>query len=211
MAMSEIAEPKDVKRADPQHPVHELIRARWSPRAFAGTPVPPDVLRSILEAARWAPSSFNEQPWRFIVATKGDEEAYEKLLHCFNEKNRTWARLAPVLMISVAKRHFSKNEKPNRHAWHDVGHAVANLTLQALVHGVYVHQMAGILPDVIRETYAIPEEFEPVAGLALGYLGDPEDLPEERQASEFARRSRRSLEEMVFSGSWGEAPSLLLD
>jgi nitroreductase len=165
---------------------------------------------ALFEAARWAPSCFNEQPWSFIVATREDPAEYERILACLVESNIRWARQAPVLMISVAKLNFSYNDKPNRHAFHDVGLAVENLIVQAGVLGLYVHQMAGFHRDRARETYAIPETHAPVTGIALGYLGDAEKLPEDLREREQARRERNPLERFVFSGTWNQTSSLLM-
>lgn len=198
-----------VKHARPDHDVLDVIRHRWSPRAFADRPVEPGKLRRVLEAARWAPSSYNEQPWRFLVATKDDPAAYDKLLGGLNEYNRSWAKTAPVLMVSVAKTHFSESGKENRHAWHDVGLAAAHLVLQAADLGLYAHQMAGILPEEIRAAYGIPDAFEPVAGFALGYRGDPAQLSEKMKKSETAPRQRRPLAETVFGTAWNETASIV--
>src|SRR2546426_5475838 len=141
------------KLAETQYPIHDLLRKRWSPRAFSSRPVEPDKLRSLWEAARWAPSSYNEQPWSFIVATKEDEAEYARLLSCLVEGNIQWAQHAPVLMVSVARLSFDEDGNPNLHAFHDVGQAVANLIVQATALGLVVHQMAGIFPDKIRELY----------------------------------------------------------
>lgn len=182
-----------------------LIARRWSPRAFDGRAVPPDVMARLFEAARWAPSCFNEQPWRFVVARRADDAAYQRLLGCLVPANQTWAGKAPVLGLSIASLRFEKNGKDNRHAWHDVGLAVAQLTMQAMAEGLFVHQMAGIDADKARETYAIPERFAPVAGLAIGYPGDPASLPDDLRERERAPRSRRALSEIVFAGRFGEA------
>ena len=106
------------KPAQVQYPIHDLLQKRWSPRAFSAQPVESDKLRSLFEAARWAPSSFNEQPWSFIVATKDDQADYDRLLQCLLEGNRAWAKYAPVLMLSVAKLRFEEDGEPNRHAFH---------------------------------------------------------------------------------------------
>src|SRR5256884_3406610 len=123
--------------------------------------VEPEKLRSLFEAARWAPSSFNEQPWSFIVATKQKLEQHARLLSCLVEKNQQWAHLAPVLMVSVAKLKFAKTGEPNRHAFHDVGLAMGNMLVQATAMDLFVHQMAGFSPERVREIYAVPAEFEP--------------------------------------------------
>jgi len=197
------------KSAETQYPIHDLLRRRWSPRAFSDRRVDPAIMRSLLEAARWAPSSYNEQPWSFIVATKDDPVEFGRLLSCLVEGNIQWAQHAPVLMVSVARLSFEDDGKPNRHAFHDVGLAVANLIVQATALGLVVHQMAGILPDKIRKLYGIPEGYEAVAGIALGYPGDPQSLPEGLRKRELAPRERKPLTEFVFSGSWGQTSPLV--
>lgn len=190
------------KTAAADYPILDLIAQRWSTRAFADKPVARETLLTLFEAARWAPSSFNEQPWRFIVAAKEDGNAYDKILACLSESNQEWAKLAPVLMIVVAKSEFTHQERPNRHAWYDVGQAIAILTIQATALGIYVHQMAGFSAEKARETYHIPVGYAPTTAVALGYKGDPAPLPERRQAQEQAPRQRKSLSEIVFAGEW---------
>jgi len=197
------------KLAETRYPIHELLRERWSPRAFADRTVEPEKLRSLLEAARWAPSSFNEQPWSFIVATKEHPGEYERLLSCLVEGNIRWAQHAPVLMLSVAKLAFERNQKPNRHAFHDVGLAVENLVIQATALGLAVHQMAGFHVDKARELFSIPDGHEPVAALVLGFPGDPAGLPEDLRERERAPRTRKPLESFVFSGQWGQLSPLV--
>lgn len=192
------------KQAETSVPIHEILRERWSPRAFDPKPVEPEKLRSLFEAARWAPSSFNAQPWYFIVATKQDATNFDKLLESFVEGNRAWARNAPVVALSVAALNFEHNGAPNRHALHDVGQASANLALQAAALGLQIHQMAGILPEKARELFSIPEGYEAVAGIALGYPGNPESLPENMRQREVSPRVRKPLASFVFSGNWGE-------
>ena len=197
------------KSAETQYPIHDLLRRRWSPRAFSDRRVDPAIMRSLLEAARWAPSSYNEQPWSFIVATKDDPVEFGRLLSCLVEGNIQWAQHAPVLMVSVARLSFEDDGKPNRHAFHDVGLAVANLIVQATALGLVVHQMAGILPDKIRKLYGIPEGYEAVAGIALGYPGDPQSLPEGLRKRELAPRERKPMTEFVFSGRWGQTSPIV--
>lgn len=199
------------KPAETRYPIHELLRRRWSPRSFAARRVEPEVLRSLLEAARWAASSFNEQPWAFLVATQDDPAEFERLLGCLVPGNQAWARQAPVLLLTVARLRFARNDKANRHAFHDVGLAVANLTVEATARGLVVHQMAGIEPEKVRAVYALPEGTEAVTGVALGYAGEPDSLPEKLRAAELAPRTRRPLEEFVFTGSWGRVAPLLKD
>ena len=193
------------RERDAAHPIHDLLRRRWSPRAFSDRPVEREKLLSVLEAARWAPSSNNEQPWHYLVATKNEPEEFARLLACLVERNQSWAKAAPVLMLSVASTLFSRNGKPNGHALHDVGQAVAYLTVQAMALDLYVHQMAGFSVDKARETYALPENSEPVAALALGYLGDPGSLPQDYRQKELVLSTRKPVGEFVFTGLWGRS------
>ncbi|MCB9766219.1 MAG: nitroreductase family protein [Alphaproteobacteria bacterium] len=185
--------------------LHPLLRDRWSPRAFSTQPVDEPVLRRLLEAARWAPSCFNEQPWRLLVATHREPDAHRALLEALMEGNRVWAHRAPVLILTFARQTFSHNDAPNPHAWHDVGLAMAQLTAQASAEGLVVHQMAGIRRDHIVETFAIPEPYVPVTGLAVGHPGDAADLPEPLRERELGPRARRPLSELAFTGAWGAA------
>lgn len=139
------------KQATPDHSIHELLAKRWSPYAFANRPVSHDDLRSLFEAARWAASSYNEQPWRFVVAMKEDSEDFERLLSCLVEGNQAWAKSAPVLVIGCTSLNFERNNQPNTAAVHDLGLASANLTFEAMARGLFVHQMIGILPDRVRK------------------------------------------------------------
>lgn len=197
------------KPADTQYPIHNLLQRRWSPRAFSDQTVELEKLRSLLEAVRWAPSCFNEQPWSFILATKDNPAEHERLLSCLSESNQQWAQDAPVLMLSVAKLAFERNGKANRHAFHDVGLAVENLVIQAIALDLFVHQMASFDLEKARELYGIPEGYEPVAGIALGYLGDPQALPENLYERELAPRIRKPSASFVFSGYWGQTSSLV--
>jgi nitroreductase len=197
------------KLADTTYPIEPLLKQRWSPRAFAERPVEIDKLLSLWEAARWSASCANQQPWYFIVATKEDQAAYARMLSCLRENNQLWASQAPVLMVSVAKLSFDMNGQLNRYAFHDVGLAVANLIVQATALGLYVHQMAGFYPDKVRELYGVPGDFEPVAGIVLGYPGDPATLPEDLRQRELAPRTRKPCESFVFQGAWGETSPLV--
>jgi nitroreductase len=198
------------KPAETSVPVHEIIGNRWSPRAFDSRPVEPEKLKALFEAARWAASSSNAQPWYFIVATKDDPENFKKVLDSFVESNQSWAKNAPALGLSVAQLNFAMpdNKAPNRHAFHDVGQAAANLALQAHSLGLEIHQMAGILPDKAREIFGIPTGFEAVAGMAIGYPGDPSTLPDKLKQRELAERSRKPLDSFVFTGKWGQKAKL---
>jgi len=192
------------KPAETDTPIHDLLRRRWSPRAFADRPVGADKLRSLIEAARWAPSSFNEQPWAYLVAARDNPEEFARLLSVLIEGNIAWAQRAPVLMLSIAKLNFERNGRPNRHAYHDVGLASASLIMQATALGLVAHQMAGFDAGKARELFAIPEGWEPVAAIALGYPGEPESLPERLRSRELEPRTRKPLEEFVFTGRWGQ-------
>jgi nitroreductase len=195
------------KPAPSDFPVHDLIRDRWSPRAFADKPVPPDVLRSIFEAARWAPSSNNEQPWAYIVATKDNKENFDKMLSVLVEFNAQWARSAPVLALAIAKLTFAKNNAPNRNAQYDTGAASALLSVEATAQGLAVHQMAGFDPEKARQVFAIPAGWEPIAALAIGYAGDPASLPPPLKDRELAPRTRKPIAEFVMAGHWEHTAS----
>src|SRR6202034_4427315 len=167
-----------------EYPVHPLIAGRRSVRAFASTPVEQETLASLMEAARWAPSSMNEQPWSFIVARKPNKSDFERLLACLVEFNVQWAQHAPVLLLSTARLTFESTGGLNRHAFHDVGQAIANLTFQAMVSGLVVHQIAGFDVEKARREFSIPQDHEPVAVAAIGYPGSSADLPEKLRQRE---------------------------
>ena len=196
------------KPAPTDYPIEEILRRRWSPRAFSDRNVEAEKLLSLFEAARWAPSSFNEQPWSFIVATKNKPEEHAQLLTCLGEKNQQWAKLAPVLMVSVASLNFEKTGKLNRHAFHDVGLAMGNLLVEATALGLFVHQMAGFSVEKVRETYGVPPDFEPVAAIAVGYPADPEILPEPFREQEMGPRKRKPVGSFVFENKWGKSSQL---
>jgi nitroreductase len=178
--------------------LHPLLRERWSPRAFADRPVDQETLASLLEAARWAPSSYNEQPWSFIVAFRGEPE-FERVLGCLMPGNQAWARSAAVLLLALARTRFARDGKPNRHAFYDLGQAAAHLTFQASSLGLAVHQMAGIDTGRIRAEFRLPEDLEPATAIAIGYPGDPESLPERLREREKQPRQRKTLAEMVYA------------
>lgn len=192
------------KPADAHYPILDLLRRRWSPRAFSERPIEREKLLSLFEAARWSPSSSNEQPWSFIVATKDDRAAHERLFSCLVEGNKIWAGRPPVLMLSVAKLFFDEDRSPNRHAFHDVGQATAYLTVQATALGLAVHQMAGFDVEKAKKDLSIPEGYEPDAMAVIGYPGDPAVLPDRLRQRELAPRQRKPIQEFVFAGRWGE-------
>lgn len=191
--------------AETSQPVHDLIARRWSPYAFSDRSVSQADLRSLFEAARWAPSSYNEQPWSYIVATKENPEEFARLLSCLVEGNQAWAKAAPVLALGCTSLNFKLNGKPNAAAQHDLGLASGNLVLEATSRGLLVHQMIGILPDRARELYQVPADVQPLTGLAIGYEGDINRLPETIRERDKARRGRKPQAEFVFTGKWGMA------
>lgn len=193
-------------KAETAYPVNEWIAGRWSPYAFSERPVGHEALRSIFEAARWAPSSYNEQPWAFLVATRDEEPAFSKVLEVLVEANAAWARHAPVLALGLAHRNFSRNGRPNRHAWHDLGQAAANLSIEAASRGLGVHQMAGIVPEKAEALFKLPEDWEVATAFALGYPAVAAGEILERDA---VRRPRKSLPEFVFGGAFGQAAGWL--
>lgn len=191
------------KPAPSEFSIHELIRNRWSPRSFADKTIPEEVLRSLFEAARWAPSSNNEQPWAYLVATKEDKVNFDKVLGTLVEFNQGWAKNASVLAIAVVKLVFAKNQAPNRNAQYDTGAATALLSVEATARGLVVHQMAGFDPENARKTFGIPEGWDAIAAIAIGYRGDPDSLPPKLKDRELAPRTRKPIREFVMSGSWG--------
>lgn len=173
-----------------------VILERWSPRAFADRDISASDLRTIFEAGRWAPSSYNEQPWRFFLGHRGSE-TYHKIFDALVPSNQAWAQSAPVLVLGVCKTRFSHNDTPNNYAAHDLGAAMAYMALQATVLGLAAHQMAGFDWGKARESFAIPETYAIGSVMALGYQGDLSDLPERYQAQEQSPRSRKPLSEIV--------------
>lgn len=184
-------------------PISKAIAERWSPRAFSDQPVAAEDLLALLEAARWAPSCFGAEPWRFIVGVQGKGAGHAKILECLVPANQLWAKSAPVLMLSLAQENFERNGKPNDWAAHDVGLAMGQLGIEASTRGLYLHQMGGFLPDKARELLAIPDGYRPMAGIAIGHMGLASDLPDELAEREADARSRKPLGEVVFDGSFG--------
>ena len=198
------------KSASTDYPISELVAERWSPYAFDHRLVPEADLRSLFEAARWAPSSYNEQPWNYIVTTRDNSEQFQRLLSCLVDVNQVWAKAAPVLALGVVSLRFAGNAKDNRAAVHDLGLATSNLVVEATARGLFVHQMIGILPDRAREIYGIPEGYEAWTGIAIGYRGDPTSLPDPLRERERRPRQRKPLSEFVFNGKWGNPSSIVL-
>lgn len=187
--------------------INSLVRYRWSPRAFSERPVEKEKLQKMLESARWAPSAFNEQPWRFIVGTKGDA-TYDKVLETLIEWNQKWAGKAPVLVLNVAKKTFTKNGNPNATSLYDLGQAVAYMSLEAMNQGVYSHQMTGFSPEKAAEIFQIPDDYKAVSVTAFGYYGDKNSLPKDIYASETGERDRKGINEIVFENNYGDKTKL---
>lgn len=191
-----------LKRAPAVPGVMDVILQRWSPRAFADKPVADADLRRLFEAARWAASSSNEQPWRFLVGRRGDE-AYRRIYDSLVEFNQKWAASAPVLILSLARKTYARNGDANYHALHDTGAASAYLALEATALGMHAHSMGGFDHAKARKLFGVPEEFDMGAVIAVGHLGDPDQLEGSMKERELAPRERKPLEEIVF-GMWEE-------
>jgi nitroreductase len=189
------------KLAQTIYPIHELLRTRWSPRAYATRPVEEEKLLSLFEAARWAPSGGNGQPWAFIVTKRSDSGCYQALLSTLTGQNPTWAQNAPVLVVSVALPN-QRTGTLTRFSYYDVGQAVAHLTVQASALGLSVHQMGGFNAEQVRQLLELPEGTEPLTVFAIGYMGEANDLPEALRERELAARTRKPLGEFVFEGRW---------
>ncbi|MGR8919662.1 MAG: nitroreductase family protein [Gammaproteobacteria bacterium] len=180
------------------------LRERWSPRAFADREVSTQALEQLLEAARWAPSCYNDQPWFFVVGRRGHGDAYARLLETLIEYNQSWAATAPVLLLGLAREAFARNGKPNEHAWYDLGQAMGGLLAQATALSLSVHQMAGFDRAAAARTVGAPDGYSAVVAAAIGYLGTPDRLPADMTENDPAARERRPLAEFAFEGRWGE-------
>ena len=175
----------------------DSIRERYSTVIFSSKKVDEKKLILLFEAARWAPSSFNEQPWRFIVGIKDQDDNYQKILDSLVEANQYWAKYAPVLVISLAKKNSTVKNKPNRFAQYDTGMAVGNLLGQATSMGLLVHQMGGYSVEKVRNYFDIDDEFEPMAAMAIGYKGDINLFPDDLKEREAKERYRKPLDEII--------------
>jgi nitroreductase len=198
------------KGATTDHPILQLLAERWSPYGFEDRPVSEADLRSLFEAARWAASSYNEQPWNYLVATRENSPEFGRLLSCLVEANQAWAKAAPVLVLGVVNLRFAKNNQDNRAAVHDLGLAAGNLAVEATARGLSVHQMIGILPNKAREVYQIPDHFEAWTAMAIGYKADPAKLPDALKERDLMFRQRKPLNRFVFTGHWGQPSPLVL-
>ncbi|HET7315194.1 nitroreductase family protein [Salinisphaera sp.] len=197
-----------IKTAAVDYPIQNLLAVRWSPYVFSERPVPAEDLRSLFEAARWAPSSYNEQPWRFIVGRRGQGDVHARILDCLTEPNQKWAQRAPVLALGIVVKEFIRNGNPNKAAVHDLGLAAGNLLVEATARGLHVHQMIGLDPEAARSAFSIPMNAEAITAIAIGYAdksgaGDP--ALAERDAG---ARERRPISEFVFGDRFGESAAL---
>lgn len=183
----------EIKRAQTTYPVSPAIRNRWSSRAFQDTPIAPDTLSLLLEAASWTASSMNEQPWHYVYAHRTDTEAFAKMVDCLSSGNQPWARNAAILMLSIVRTHFAANGKPNRHAFYDVGAANTTMLLQAAEIGILGHQMGGFDIELAKSVFEIPDGYEPAVFIALGYVADPDTLDEPFRTRELTPRNRMPL------------------
>lgn len=196
------------KTAPSDHAIHELIGERWSPYWFDNRPISNSDMCAIMEAARWAPSSYNEQPWCFLMSNREDVGRHAPMVECLIEGNRTWAREAPILLLGLTHRSFAQSGEPNPACEHDLGLAAASLTLEASARGIQVHQMSGILRARIRETYRVPADVTPLTALALGYCAAAKDVPDRYQDRQNRARERKPLSSFVYAGSWEESAKL---
>jgi nitroreductase len=193
----------------PDFPLCPLLAGRYSPRAFADREIEKEKLRRIFEAARWSASCFNEQPWRFFVGQKGSGDTFERILHVLTETNQRWAGRAPVLVLLCATTTFTVSGKPNKWHLYDAGQAAVHMTVQAMHEGIYLHQMAGFDAEKARTEFSIPQNAVPASAIAMGYPGKADTLPEDLRQRELQPRTRKPINEMLFSGSWGNPSGII--
>lgn len=196
------------KKAKTNYPLHEILESRWSPRAFNGEKIGKEKLQRLFEAARWSPSASNEQPWFFIIGEAGDP-TYQMIFDSLVEFNQMWVKTAPVLMLAICKKTSAKTGKANDWCRYDVGQSVAHLTFQASYEGLFVHQMGGFDTEKSRKLFLIPDDYEAVTAIAVGFIGDYQLLDPRLQKSELAERERKNSVEFVFSNKFGEKSALI--
>lgn len=189
-----------IKTANTKFPVIDLIRERWSTRTFSDKKLTDEHLLTLIEAASWAPSSMNEQPWRYRYGLQGSDD-FQQIWECLNKGNQLWSDRAGTMILCTAKKNLSRNGEPNHYAWHDTGMANAFLLLQATQMGIYGHIMAGFDEEKVKAAFPLAEDEEPVCIIALGFLGDPEQLNEPFRTREITPRTRRPLEELILNHS----------
>jgi nitroreductase len=191
-------------------PIHDLLKRRWSPRAFdPNRPVTREQLKALLEAGRWAPSCNGDEPWRYLIWDKGrDPQGWQKAYDCLNENNKKWVKNVTLLMLSCAGSAFEATGKPNRWTQHDTGAASVSMALQAVALGLVIHQMGGWDVEKARASFAIPPEYTPMAMIAVGYQTGPEILDDETKAKEMRPRARKPVADRFYEGGWGKAVTL---
>ena len=182
--------------------IHPLLAQRWSPVIFdAQREVSESDMQSLMQAARWAPSCFNAQPWRFVIGSRSRQpDTWQKIHAVLVEGNQGWTQAAPVLMLGVTQLHFEHNGKPNAHAAYDLGAAAAHLTFEASARGLLVHQMAGLDPDKAAEVFALDEGLRVMTAWAIGYHGDAAQAEASLREREAQERQRKPLDELVLAG-----------
>ena len=190
-----------MKKAETSYNLIPVVADRWSPRSFSDKALSEDQVLELLEAARWAASSMNEQPWRFVYGLKGTE-AFENIFNSLVPGNQEWAKNAAALIGVFGKPLFDYKDRANRTWEYDLGLAIGNLTAQATAKGISMHQMGGVDLDKLRSNTGAPEELEPYVAIALGYAGDPDQLPDGLKERELAKRTRKPLSEIAFSGQF---------
>jgi len=198
---------ESIKQPATDYPVHPLISSRWSPRAYDAKPIEKEKLQRIFEAARWAASSSNLQPWYFMVGYEGDA-VYQKIFNSLVEFNQLWTINAPILVLAIAKTTNNRGDQNISYAY-DLGQSVAMLSLQAMYEGVYTHQMGGFDSLAVTLALEIPDDFKVLVAFTLGYRGDADKLPPNLLKLEMSPRSRRSAGESVFTGSFGHKADFL--
>lgn len=196
------------KTANTQFPIHEILEKRWSPRAFDGRKIEKEKLQRVFEAARWAPSASNEQPWSFIVGEQGDE-TFKKTFDSLVEFNQLWVKTAPVVVVAVGRINGLKSEQLSPWFKYDVGQSVAHLSFQATQEGLFVHQMGGFDAEKIKESFNIPEAYEAITIFTIGYLGDYKVLHPNLQKMEIGERDRKNTADFIFSNNFGEKSALI--
>lgn len=194
------------KTIDTSAPIHDLLAQRWSGVSYdQARAVDPRDLRKLAEAARWAPSCFGDQPWRFLLCSRPEQpEAWQKALACLTESNQAWCQHAPVLLITCADTRFAHNDKPNAYGAYDTGAAALSICLQAAALGLMTHQMAGFSAATAREAFAIPERYTVLSMMAVGYQLPEAALPEKFRERELKPRARSPLASRFFEGTWGK-------
>ena len=192
------------KLAKTKYGIHFLLESRWSPRAFRENSIENEKLQRMFEAVQWAPSAMNEQPWKFIVGEKGTD-SYNKIFESLVDMNKRWAKNAPVLIVSLAKKNFTHDGRDNFHFLYDTGQAVANMVFQATYEGLFAHQMGGFNFETLKYNFNIPEEFYIVTVIAVGYLGKPESLDDDMRNRELAERARKDVSEIFYVDHFGKS------